>query len=439
MFASILAYETKRGVFVLLFLSVLSFPLYIQEAIAESGWEQEINEFAKEISTKIHKEHLLFVDIPQDASQEKIYLPFTKQIQFVLLESLRNQGVQVASAPIVSGVSLLTEFNLLPTGLRLHGRVIDSSGLELSSSTISIINDKLPSSWDERSLQTVAYEIAGKIEQSLLGQKLDTLMVGLSGGKAENDTFISDFTVIMNGYMRKELGDLPSIQLKRTPEDSHKIHQLKGKFRIVGDKVYLNYTLTRIEDGGVVAVASTQFPLSIVPHGMSMYPQNRMIAHSFVDESNVDADKKIPVMVWVNHENAIYKDGDPLVVSIRPDIDAFVRVLYVQSDGGTCQIQPSLPGESSFLEGGKTYTIGGANDDVELIISDETKGQESIKVFASNIEILDRYLPTRFITGLNLSCIDGYTNFKRKINERSRGLKVLRRMWPVSEVNLLVK
>lgn len=122
-------------------------------------------------------------------------------------------------------------------------------------------------------------------------------------------------------------------------------------------------------------MVSTQFPLEVVPQRMSIYPNNRSTAVDFVDESSGGLVQKIPVAVWVNHEKGVYRNGDRLEVTVRPDIDTYVRVFYVMSDGSTCQIQPSTPGETTFLEGGISHTIGGVDDDVELIISDETTVQ----------------------------------------------------------------
>ena len=344
---------------ILLLLSVAN----VQPSIAEGGWEEGVDSLAVRLVSGAVRGKMLTVADPVEGGEERIYLPFSRQIRSQLVGALREHGAQITSDPFSAEASVVTEFHLVSDGLLLESRIVDFSGAELVSGKSSLPYQSLPDTWDRRTLRNIAYELAGKIDEILYGGTLNTLLVGLSGGESEYEEFVSDFTIAINDYMREELGKIESVVIRRASENSRRIHQLQGKFRISGEKIRLTYTMTRVADGEVVALVSTRFPLEIIPQRMSIYPDNRSTAVDFVDEP-VGGVQKIPVAVWVNQENGVYRNGDRLVVTVRPDIDTYVRVFYVMSDGSTCQIQPSTPGESTFLEGGIPYMIGGADDDV---------------------------------------------------------------------------
>ncbi len=169
---------------------------------------------------------------------------------------------------------------------------------------------------------------------------------------------------------------------------------------------------------------------------MSIYPSNKNIVKDTFDKINASREK-IPVDIWVNHANGVYRDGDRLEVSIRPNVDAYIRTFYVMSDGVICQIQPSSVGDAGFLTAGVVHTIGSKDDVVELIITDDTIGQEVIKVFASLTPIEERFLSTKYIEGVDYACIEGgYRSLKSGM---TRGLKMKRSIHPVNEIEILVK
>jgi hypothetical protein len=209
---------------------------------------------------------------------------------------------------------------------------------------------------------------------------------------------------------------------------------------VLGNEVVLRLKVIKVSSGHEIANASSRFSLGVVPSGVGMFPPNETQAKESADEIKTDAISKTPtqtVAVWVNHDDRNYRDGDPLTVSLRPDTDLYVRVYYVQSDGAICQIMPSRSGETGYIRKGYVYEIGGTQDDVELTISDETVGQESIKVFASHGPIDDSSLPKRFIGGANVSCLDD--NYQKLTETLTRALKMKYRVRPASEVKILVR
>ena len=404
---------------------------------AGDSFDSKISSFVKSIVNKNVNGKAIYIGDVVDASLDGIYLPFSNQIHSAFLHSFKSQDFRVVSSPEDADLYVFPYYNRKPHALLLRLHIEDLKGNEVSSGSVVIPFHLLPESWDKRSLHDVAYEIVGKLDNSLLGQKINVVFDGLSGGQSNTDKFISDFTINMDGYINEELSKLSTVSVRNKSDLETRSYQLTGRFKKVGKKIVLRYTLIKDLDKKLVAAVSTWVSIENLPQGMSLFPSNRNTVAMSFDGNEAHLHEQIPVVTWVNHENSVYSDGDQLKVSIRPEIDAYIRVFYVQSDGMVCQIQPSSPGESSLLRSGKTYVVGGDDDDVELEISNSTTGQEMIKVFASKYPINESVLKASFIDGANFSCVSG--GYSDLTGRMSRGLNMVRTIKPVNEIMILVK
>ena len=419
--------------------TILFFTLFsVGTQVSFAAWNNKISQFVNDIVDVNLQEGSVYVSEVLDSSQNKIYLPFSSRIHEVLSSSLVKSGVSVTNKYFDASLVLSISYTKSFEGLSLYGSVTNSEGENISSGSIFLKSEALPSNWKNRSLRDISYEITGKFDEQLAGQRLNAAISGLTGGKSNSDEFISDFTVVMNQYMVEDLNNLPSIIVKDKSDINQQIHRLKGKFRVTGNKVNLNYKLSK-SDGTVVATASTEFTMSIsIPQGLSMYPSNKNIAKDTFDDIDVSGGG-ISVAAWVNHENAVYRDGDRLEISIRPDVDAYIRVFYVTVDGTICQIKPVSEKDSGFLSAGVIHVIGGkADNELEaLIINDETTGQETIKVFASLTPIEERFLPIKRVRGVDYACMDD--DYKSLKIGMAKALQKRRNIHPVNEIKILVK
>ena len=171
---------------------------------------------------------------------------------------------------------------------------------------------------------------------------------------------------------------------------------------------------------------------------MPTAPANKAHAEEAIelDTSVLPEELKDTVALWVNHDNGMYRDGDNLIVNIKTSKNLYMRLYYIQSDGLICQIFPAGRNGSGYLGKGQVYQVGGASDAIELVISDETTGQEIIKAFASLGPIKDESLPKVFSEAANMSCMtEGY----RKLQEGlTRALKLKHKVRPVTETKILV-
>lgn len=417
---------------------ILIFFVFNTNVHAVSTWNNKVSQFANDIVNIDSQEHAVYVSEIFDSSQDQIYLPFSNRIYKALSSSLVENNIMVTNRYFDADLILTVNYTKSPEGLSLDGNVTNTNGAKISSGSILLKSEVLPRNWSARSLRDISYEIAGKFDIQLSGQKINTVMSGLSGGKFNSDEFISDFTVAMNQYMVEELNNLPSVVIRNKSGINQQSHKLKGKFRVNGNKVHLSYELSRL-DGTIIATASTEFTISSsVPQGMSMYPSNKNIVKGTFD--NIDTSKGgVSVAAWVNHENAVYRDGDRLEISIRPDVDAYIRMFYVTADGTICQIKPITEEDSGFLSAGTIYTIGGKTDnDLEaLIITNETIGQETIKIFASLTPIEERFLPIKRVEGVDYACTDD--DYKSLKIGMAQALQMKRDIQPVNEIKILVK
>jgi hypothetical protein len=418
-----------------LILILLSVSLNTQ-VFAGTAWNQLVSNFANEFVTAEVQERRVFVYPISDLSKDQVYLPFADRIGSSIVSSLVTSGIQITNNPVDAELYLDIGFYRTPEGLSIQGSILNQDGIEIVSNSSMLTSEVLPKSWNKRTLKNISYEIAGKIDEKLAGQTLNILLVGLSGGESKSESFISDFTVAMNRYMTEELNSLPTIVIKKGSDDTKYLYKLKGKFRVDGNKIHLNYVLSKHSNQSIVATASTEFTMDSITDGMSIYPSNKNIVKDTFDKSNASREK-IPVDIWVNHANGVYRDGDRLEVSIRPNVDAYIRTFYVMSDGVICQIQPSSVGDAGFLTAGVVHTIGSKDDVVELIITDDPIGQEVIKVFASLTPIEERFLPTKYIEGVDYACMEG--GYKSLKSGMTRGLKMKRSIHPVNEIEILVK
>jgi outer membrane lipoprotein-sorting protein len=412
--------------------------------VSFATWNNKISQFVSDIVDVSPQESSVYVSEILDSSQNKIYLPFSNRIHEVLSSSLVKSGVSVTNKYFDANLVLVVSYTKSFEGLSLYGSVTNSEGKNISSGSMFLKSEALPSNWQNRSLRDISYEIAGKFDEQLAGQRVNAVISGLTGGKSNSDEFISDFTVAMNQYMVEDLNNLPSIVVKDKSDINQQVHRLKGKFRVGGNKVNLNYKLSR-SDGTVIATASTEFTMSTsgssestIPQGMSMYPSNKNIVKDTFD--NIDPNEGgISVAAWVNHESAVYRDGDRLEISIRPDVDAYIRVFYVTVDGTICQIKPISEKDSGFLSAGTIHVIGGKADNEleELIITNKTIGQETIKIFASLTPIEERFLPIKRVEGVDYACTDD--DYKSLKIGMAKALQKRRNIHPVNEIKILVK
>ena len=87
--------------------------------------------------------------------------------------------------------------------------------------------------------------------------------------------------------------------------------------------------------------------------------------------------------VWVNKAvGAPYVEGEPLIVSVESEKDAYLKLDYYQADGTVVHLVPNVYSGEAFIKAGKTYTFGDPGGPAPFRITGPF-GAEMIKAIAS--------------------------------------------------------
>lgn len=425
--------ETAPGIVFVLIISSCILALLTQTVMAKTDWKSHlVAELTPLLSRQTLSSQALFIADPVDATNMGTYYPFISEITAQIKHLAQKRQLQLTNDPTGAVLFLYPKYTARQRRLLLTFSLQNTlSDGELGTATVELNDALLPIGWRDRSLKDIAYELTGKLDEALFGHKIDAIFDEFSGGLSDSETFVSEFSSVMRGYLQEEIGSIDSVNLILAENAPPNSPHIKGHFQKVGSEILVRLRL--VGNGRESANVSTRFPISSIPHGMALFPENINVAKETADvplNEKYETEPISPtVSVWLNHENRIYREGDPLIVHIRPDESLYARAYYIQSDGMIFQIFPSTPGRAGRLRKGMAYAIGGKSDDVELIITDETVGQESIKLFISRGPIDDSALPKRFIEGANVT----------QIKTTYRGLRANYKVGPAVELKLLVR
>ena len=177
--------------------------------------------------------------------------------------------------PFESGYYVDIDFEVENSGVSMTPRVQEAkNGKVVATKTIDLSATVLPKSWSDRSLQDIAHELTKKLTRSrfLAFRKNVPVVFGeIVGGKLSDPSHVTDFSILMRGYIEDEISKLVRIRL--VGEDSKKkTHSLKGVYHVIDSNVELRLTLRNLKSGSAKANAASSFSRTVVPAGVSMLP-----------------------------------------------------------------------------------------------------------------------------------------------------------------------
>ena len=386
-----------------LVLASLAFFLFVSHASkAETNWRSQIERGFANLTKKLDKERKIFISSPTDASQEGRYFPFIHiDIKQALIEAAGNQGYSVNDVYSDSDIWLKTKFNVRKDALSLASSIHDK-GEVIGSRTVYFSENQLPAYWKERNLNDIATELAVKLEEELFPQQLLITVGEFSGGYSESDTYVSECSNVIRGHVLEQLGNLHIFSVQKPDAADSDTRRLNGQFQIIGnEELLLRLFIYEPNSGIEIANVSTRFTIESIPQGMSILPDNIGVAKKSSDPLIVEekiGDRKQEISIWTNHEDLTYRNGDELILQVRPHSDLYIRIYYIQSDGLICQIFPFSSSDTGEVKKNQVRTIGGGGSGVRYRITDDTLGQETIKVFSSFGPIDDNSLPLAYLS-----------------------------------------
>lgn len=86
------------------------------------------------------------------------------------------------------------------------------------------------------------------------------------------------------------------------------------------------------------------------------------------------ADAAPRIALWTNHADDTFDRGDPMTVFFSTDVDAYVTVVRINTDGFARVLFPRSPFDDNFARGGEPHAVPGTRGDYTLRI-DEYPGE----------------------------------------------------------------
>ncbi len=127
-------------------------------------------------------------------------------------------------------------------------------------------------------------------------------------------------------------------------------------------------------------------------------------------------DSKFDIKVWLNNPDGQYIEGDYLVINVKSDQDAYLKLDYFQADCKVVHLVPNLFRQQAFIKKDKVYTFGNENAPERFRIQGPF-GDEVIKVIAS-----DKPFPASQISQESISNCEPYVETLEQ--GRTRGISL---------------
>ncbi len=121
--------------------------------------------------------------------------------------------------------------------------------------------------------------------------------------------------------------------------------------------------------------------------------QDQQAINKEVTSESFDPDPAFGVQLWLNKPDGRFVEGDPLIINVKVDRDAYLKLDYFQANGTVVHLVPNLFRGQAFVQKGKTYVFGGEDSPERFIVS-EPFGNEVIKAVVSIRPFLDELTPT---------------------------------------------
>ena len=244
-----------------------------QESVA---WKKIVANAIQETLSGLSPGDVVFVVRSSTTAKEGSYFPFFESIQAVIESSTVESGFNIPiEQPLDSGYYVETDFELENSGVSMTPRVQEAkNGKVVATKTIGLSATELPKSWSDRNLQDIAHELTKKLTRSrfLAFRKNVPVEFGeIVGGELSDPSHVTDFSILMRGYIEDEISKLVRIRL--VGEDSKKkTHSLKGVYHVIDSNVELRLTLRNLKSGSAKANAASSFSRTVVPAGVSVLP-----------------------------------------------------------------------------------------------------------------------------------------------------------------------
>ncbi len=120
--------------------------------------------------------------------------------------------------------------------------------------------------------------------------------------------------------------------------------------------------------------------------------------------------------LWTNQDQARFIENDRLIIYVRSERDAYLKLDYFQADGTVVHLVPNLYRGQAFIAAGRTYAFGDETGPDQFVVK-APFGDETIKAIASVRPFELAHAPAK-ATGASRPYLDD-------LKEGVRGIKVV--------------
>ncbi len=157
-----------------------------------------------------------------------------------------------------------------------------------------------------------------------------------------------------------------------------------------GIRIYLS--LIAVSSGTVAAKSSLLLPLSKIPKGIAIKPDNYALAtevQALIGANKASPAGSLTVKSWsVRGDGGVYKEGERLLVNILPSKGCFLKIYNINAKGELILLFPNEFHKDNFVKGGAVLSIPDANYPFNFDLG-SPYGTEFVKVVASTVQFKD--------------------------------------------------
>ncbi|GJL62421.1 MAG: hypothetical protein NPIRA04_10750 [Nitrospirales bacterium] len=191
--------------------------------------------------------------------------------------------------------------------------------------------------------------------------------------------------VITNSTLRKALieGIRSNSEYWKLTENISDLRLEEDFLNGVVDTVLQNPLLHKPDkDGDFICVKASA---EINVEALKAYVQRRISARDLVEEeknSPLVAKSDFKLRISTNKPDNHFTDGEPLIVKIKSDRDAYLKMDYFMANGSVAHLIPAVYKNKIFIKQGQEVTIGAEDSEFAIEVG-EPFGTEMIEVCAS--------------------------------------------------------